>query len=80
MYPRKGVTLSNQTQIEDWQPKFNEMKGRIHANLLELDSVSFYFDEALKGYTKIGNKKGQATTFFKIGWIHKKRGELEKAM
>ena len=56
------------------------MKGRIHANLLELDSASYHFDKALKEYTAIDNKKGQATTLFKIGWVYKKRSDLENAM
>jgi two-component sensor histidine kinase/Flp pilus assembly protein TadD len=80
VYARQGMTLANKTQDTNWQPKFNEMKGRIHANLLELDSASYHFEKALKGYIAIDDKKGQATTYFKIGWVHKKKGELEKAM
>ncbi len=80
VYARQGVTLSNKIKDKNWQPKFNEMKGRIHANLLELDSASYHFKKALDGYIAIKDKKGQATTYFKIGWIHKKKGELEKAM
>lgn len=48
IYPRQSVKLVNQIQNKTWQPKFNEMKGRIHANLLELDSASYLFDKALK--------------------------------
>ncbi|HEX9601258.1 MAG TPA: ester cyclase, partial [Mariniflexile sp.] len=40
-------------------PKFNEMKGRIHANLLELDSASYHFDKALK------QKKTNGTIYIK---------------
>ncbi|MFH4966130.1 tetratricopeptide repeat protein [Gaetbulibacter sp. M235] len=80
VYARQGVTLSNEIKDKNWQPKFNEMKGRIHANLLELDSASYHFKKALDGYIAIKDKKGQATTYFKIGWVHKKKGELEKAM
>lgn len=80
VYARQGVTLSNEIKDKNGQPKFNEMKGRIHANLLELDSASYHFKKALDGYIAIKDKKGQATTYFKIGWVHKKKGELEKAM
>ncbi len=80
VYARQGVNLSNKLNDKNWMPKFNEMKGRIHANLLELDSASYYFDKALNGYIAVDNKKGQATTYFKIGWVHKKKGELEQAL
>ncbi|GAL72092.1 sensory transduction histidine kinase [Jejuia pallidilutea] len=80
VYARLATDLANKTQNKTWQPKFNEMKGRIHANLLELDSASYHFDKAFKGYTEIDDKKGQATTLFKIGWVYKKRGDIESAM
>jgi two-component sensor histidine kinase len=80
IYARKAVKLANHSQNKKWQPKFNEMKGRIHANLLELDSASYHFDIALNQYTAIDDKKGQATTLFKIGWVYKKRSDLENAM
>ena len=80
VYARKAVKFANKSEFINWQPKFHEMKGRIHANLLELDSASYHFDKALNGYTSIQDKKGQATTLFKIGWVYKKRGLLENAM
>ena len=80
VYASRGVNLSNKINDKNWQPKFNETKGRIHANLLQLDSASYHFEKALKGYEAINDKKGQATTYFKIGWVHKKKGELEQAM
>ncbi|MBT0607386.1 tetratricopeptide repeat protein [Aequorivita echinoideorum] len=80
IYARKGVFLSDKNKNTKWQPRFYEMKGRIHANMIQLDSASFYFSKAEKGYQKIGDKKGQATTYFKIGWVHKKKGELQKAL
>jgi two-component sensor histidine kinase len=52
----------------------------MHANLLELDSASAYFNKALTGYKAINNQRGQATTFFKIGWVHKRKGEIEEAL
>ncbi|PWI30384.1 histidine kinase [Flavobacteriaceae bacterium LYZ1037] len=80
VYARQGVALSEKSKNTHWQPIFYEMQGRIHANLLELDSASFYFTKALKGYQANENRKGQATTYFKIGWVHKRKGEIEEAL
>lgn len=80
VYARLAINLANKTQNKTWQPIFNEMKGRIHANLLELDSASYHFDKAYNGYLETDNKKGQATTLFKIGWIYKKGGAIEHAL
>ena len=80
VYAREGVQLADKNKAKKWQPKFYEMKGRIHANMLQLDSASLYFAKAEKGYKAIDDKKGQATTYFKIGWVHKKRGELQEAL
>lgn len=79
-YATQGVVLADQVADKDWQPRFYEMKGRMHANLVELDSASHYFSKAMNGYNVVGNKKGKATTWFKIGWVHKKKGELDKGM
>ncbi|RZJ69102.1 histidine kinase dimerization/phosphoacceptor domain -containing protein [Flavobacterium sp.] len=77
---QKGVYLSAKAKDKSWMPKFQEMHGRNFANSLELDSARLYFDQALKGYTAIGDKKGMATTNFKIAWVLKKRGDLKAAM
>lgn len=79
-YAKQGVLLSEKNQNKEWQPKFYEMTGRIHANLLELDSATTYFNKAVNGYKAINNKKGQATTYFKIAWVHKRRGNIEEAL
>ena len=79
-YAKKGVQLSDKIGDKNWQPKFYEMQGRMHANLLQLDSASLYFDKAMKGYLAIKDKKGQATTLFKMAWVLKKKGENEKAL
>jgi len=79
-YAKRGVALAEQSSDKNWQPKFYEMQGRMHANLLQLDSAVLFFDKAMTGYAGIGNKKGQATTSFKIAWVHKKKGEIDKAM
>ena len=79
-YARQGVTLAVKTGNKNWQPKFYEMEGRMHANLLHLDSASAFFSKAMKGYLAVRNFKGQATTNFKIAWVYKKRGEFDKAL
>jgi two-component sensor histidine kinase len=80
IYARQGVSLSEKTKNTQWQPKFYEMQGRMHANLLELDSASYYFNKALLGYKAIKDSRGQATTYFKIGWVHKRKGNIEQAL
>ena len=80
VYSKRGVQLANQSGDKKAQPEFYEMEGRMHANLLELDSASLFFDKAMEGYKAINNKKGQATTLFKVAWIHKKKQNIPKAM
>lgn len=77
---KKGVKLADQLNDKNWQPKFYEMEGRMHANLLQLDSANLFFDKAMKGYKVINDVRGQASTSFKMAWVLKKKGEYEKAM
>lgn len=79
-YARQAVILAQKTNDVKWLPQFHEMLGRNYANQLQLDSASANFDKAMKGYKAIGDKKGQATTYFKMGWVSKKRGEFKQAM
>jgi hypothetical protein len=79
-YAKRGVELSDKLGDKNWQPKFYEMEGRMHANLLHLDSATAFFNKAMAAYIAIDNKRGQATTAFKIAWIYKKKGEIDKAM
>ena len=79
-YARIGVDLADKAGDKKAQPAFYEMKGRMHANMLQLDSAVLFFDKAMARYKAIDNKKGQATTWFKIGWVHKKKQEIDKAM
>lgn len=79
-YARRGVALAMQSGDKEWLPKFEEMQGRMHANLGQLDSASLFFDKAMKGYEATGNQKGKATTLFKIAWVYQSKGELEPAM
>lgn len=77
---KKGVQLADEVNDKNWQPKFYEMEGRMHANLLQLDSANLFFDKAMKGYKAIDDVRGQASTSFKMAWVLKKKGEYEKAM
>lgn len=79
-YAKRGVALSERIDDKEWEPKFYEMQGRMHANLSQLDSARMFFDKAMEGYVAVGNKRGQATTNFKIAWVHKRRGEIAEAM
>lgn len=79
-YAKRGVTLSEKTDNKSWQPKFYESRGRMHANLMQLDSASIFFDKAMTGYMSIDDKRGQATTSFKISWVSKAKGNIEEAM
>ncbi len=79
-YSRRGVQLAERSGDKKMIPAFYEMKGRMHANSLQLDSARIFFDKAMTGYTAINDKKGQATTFFKMGWLHRKKEEIDKAM
>ena len=79
-YATSGVELAEKTNDKKALPEFYEMKGRMLANLLILDSAMIFFDKAMAGYKAINNKKGQATTWFKIAWVLKKKLDLEKGM
>ena len=79
-YSKTGVALAEKTKDKIWLPKFYEMQGRMHANMLQLDSASLFFNKAMAGYKAVQDKRGQATTYFKMGWVYKKRGEIEKAL
>ncbi|MGB6037949.1 MAG: histidine kinase dimerization/phosphoacceptor domain -containing protein, partial [Cryomorphaceae bacterium] len=79
-YAREGYLYAKETGDAQWLPRFSEMKGRIHANLGQLDSAGFHFEEAFEGYTTAGDQKGQATTLFKIAWLHQRRAEYDQGM
>lgn len=80
IYANQGVMLADKSKDKNWQPRFYEMVGRIHANLLHLDSADIFFDKAMEYYKAVGNERGQATTYFKKAWVYKKKGEIDKAM
>jgi len=77
---RQGLDLAKKTNDKNWLPQFHEKLGRNYANSLKLDSAMVNFNRAMKGYVAIGDKMRQATTYFKIGWVLKKRGDLKAAM
>lgn len=80
VYTQQGVALAEKTKNRNWLPKFYEMHGRMHANLLQLDSATVYFKKAEKGYIALKDKKGQANTYFKMAWVHRKNGLLDEAL
>ncbi len=79
-FAKQGVKLSEKAGDANWQPKFYEIQGRMHANLLQLDSATIYFNKAIKGYDAANNERGKATTLFKLAWVDKKNGDLEQAL
>jgi two-component sensor histidine kinase/Flp pilus assembly protein TadD len=79
-YSIRGVELAERIKDKNWQPKFYEMEGRMQANLLHLDTAMILFHKAMDGYIAVDNKMGQATTAFKISWIYKKKGQLDKGL
>lgn len=79
-YAKRGTALAEKIADKGWLPKFQEMQGRMHANLGQLDSASLFFDKALAGYTAIADRKGQATTYFKMAWVHQRKGELQQGL
>jgi two-component sensor histidine kinase len=80
VYAKNGVALSEKSKDKNWLPKFQEMQGRMFANLLVLDSASIYFNKAEKGYIAVNDKKGQAKTYFKMAWVARKKGEIDVAL
>lgn len=78
-YAKRGLQLAETSGDKTWQPKFCEMRGHIHANLLQFDSAMLFFNRAMTGYAAIGDQKGQANTYFKQAWVHKKHNELPQA-
>lgn len=79
-YAGQAIKLAEQISDKNQIPKFYEKKGRAHANSLQLDSAMYCFEKAIAGYKSIQNKKGQASTAFKVAWVHKRRGETDKAL
>ena len=79
-YAEKGVSLADRTNSKIWQPYFYETRGRAHSNLMQFDSASIYLNKAMAAYKANNDKKGQANTYFRIGWIYKRKGDIEKGM
>lgn len=79
-YAKKGLALAESAENKHWIPRFCESRGRMHANLGDLDSAAIFFNRALTGFKAVGNDKGEATTLFKIAWIHQRRGEFGEGM
>lgn len=79
-YAQKAVTLADKSNNKIWQPYFYETRGRVHSNLMQFDSASIYLNKAMAAYKANNDKKGQANTYFRIGWIYKRKGDIEKGM
>lgn len=79
-FAKKGLALAESTDNKEWIPRFSETRGRMHANLGHLDSAGMFFNKAMEGFQAVGNQKGQATTLFKIAWLHQRRAEYEQGM
>lgn len=75
-----GLNLAIKTGDKKWQSKFYEAAGKVRSNLLQFDTARIFLDSAFAGYKSINDKASQATTLIRIGWIHKKRREIEQAM
>jgi two-component sensor histidine kinase len=79
-YAGQGVRLAEKISNKPWIAKLYQKKGRAHANSLQLDSAMDCFEKAIATYKDINDKKGQASTTFKVAWVHKRRGETDKAL
>ena len=79
-YAKEAVAMAEKTNNAEWKPVFYEAQGRNHANMVELDSAMAFFDKASAGYKAINNTRGEATTKFKIAWVYKRKGEVDKAL
>lgn len=80
VYAKQGVAISEKINDKNWTPKFYEMQGRMYANLLVLDSATFFLKKAEKAYIIINDKKGLAKTYFKMAWVQRKNGALDEAL
>jgi len=80
IYAKQGAAIADKTGDKYRLSQFYEMTGEIYFNLLYLDSATVIIGKAMAGYTSINNKRGQATTFLKMGSIYKKKGEMDKAL
>lgn len=79
-YAGQGVTIAEKISSKPWLAKLLQKKGRAHANSLQLDSAMLCFEKAIATYKDVNDKAGQASTSFKVAWVHKRRGETEKAL
>ncbi len=78
-YAKRGVQLSDKIGDKNWQPKFYEMEGRMHANLLQLDSATLFFNKAWQDIKQLIIKEARQQLILKwAGFIKKK--EIDKAM
>lgn len=79
-YARQGVKLAETIDDKIWTPKLYETRGRMHANLSQLDSANMFYEKAMAIYNSTNNKKGQASIFQKFAFVHRRKGDFQKAM
>jgi len=79
-YAEQGIQLAQTSGDKQWLPLLYESAGRMHANLMHLDTATAFYQRAREGFTAINNKKGLATISLKFAWVHKRKGEFEKAL
>jgi two-component system, sensor histidine kinase PdtaS len=79
-YAKQGVQLAESTGNKNWQPRFYETAGRMHANLSQLDSANSCYDKAMAVYVATNNKRGQAGIFYKYAYVFRSKGDVEKAL
>lgn len=79
-FARQGASLAEKSNDQVWKSRFYEICGRGLAHLNQLDSANYYFKKALKSFVALGDKKGQANTYFKTAWIYKRKGQNDKAI
>lgn len=79
-YAGQGLKIAERISNEPWIAKLYQKKGRAHANSLQMDSAMYCFEKAIAVYKSIQDKSGQASTTFKVAWVHKRRGETDKAL
>jgi two-component sensor histidine kinase len=79
-YAKQGIQLAESTGEKSWKPRLYETGGRMHANLMHMDSAIMFYEKALAGYTAVNNRKGQGEISFRFSYIYRRKGEIEKAL
>ncbi|MBC7774336.1 MAG: hypothetical protein H7246_02775 [Phycisphaerae bacterium] len=65
-YAKRGVALAEKTGDKDWQPKFYEMQGRMHANLSQLDSAMCFLTKRWPATQQWATKRARLLPISKL--------------